>query len=328
MKVLVTGNAGFIGRHVVAGLLANGHEVVGMDLRNPDSPHAGEVCLNGDLLDGAGVLKAFTDQRPEALIHLAAKTSMKTIVPGDRRFAVNIVGQKHLMDAVRECGTVKRAIYTSTKYVFRGPPPAPHRSYRPDTSYGESKAEMEELIWRHDGGGCDWAIVRPTTIWGPGMGTHYRSFLEMVRTGRYVNLGSRGARKDLGYVANVAWQYARLLELPADRIARRVLYVGDYDAWNLHEWADAFRGAFGARKIPTIPMPLARIAGRAGDLLVRCGRRKFPFTSFRLKNLTEDDLCDMAPTQELCGPLPFSREEAVAATVRWYLDGLEKGERK
>ena len=35
MKVLVTGGSGFLGRSVVAGLTAAGHEVVNADLRPP-----------------------------------------------------------------------------------------------------------------------------------------------------------------------------------------------------------------------------------------------------------------------------------------------------
>lgn len=328
MKVLVTGSSGFIGRHVVAELLSRGLDVVGLDVVIPKEKGEGECFVRQDLLDRRGLTKVFAEHLPDAVIHLAARTSMKKVSAGDQRFAVNTDGQLNLMSAIGTVGTVKRAIYTSTKYVFRGGPPVPDREYRPETSYGESKAAMEEMIWENDGGGCEWFIVRPTTIWGPGMGRHYQLFLKMVVTRRYVNLGNVGSLKHMGYVQNVAYQFAEMLSVPMESIGR-VFYVGDYEALNLHEWVDAFSDEFGTKRVRRMPLSLARLAGSVGDLIVRCGLKKFPFTNFRVTNLVTDDLCEMEPTRKICGTLPISQVEAVKRTVEWYrsLDEAAGGRR-
>jgi nucleoside-diphosphate-sugar epimerase len=319
MKILVTGSAGFIGRHVVKELVGRGHEVIGLDRRTPLEAMAGETVVIADLLDAPGLRGIAAEHRPDAAIHLAAKTSLKRVPPGSDHFAANTVGTTNLIAALRDAGTVRRTLYTSSKYVFRGAAVAPHRTYAPNTSYGESKAAMEELVWEADHGPGEWCLVRPTTIWGPGMGPHYQRFLEMIRRGRYVHLGPGDARKHLGYVGNVASQYARLLEAPAAQVDRKVFYAGDYEPLVLREWTESLRRAMNAPPIRSIPLPLARLAGKAGDLIVSCGARKFPFTTFRLSNLIHDDLCDMEPTRQICGELPVDGESAGRLTAEWFL---------
>lgn len=322
MHFLITGSSGFIGSRVAARLVAAGHQVAGFDRRPPEMPLQGVVHFDGDLLDARRLAEVMAAVRPEVVVHLAARASMKDDLDG-RRFAPNTTGTRNLMEAMLQAGSVRRALYTSTKYVFRGPPPAPPRTYRPNTAYGRSKAAMEEMIWDADGACAEWCILRPSTIWGPGVSAHYRMFLRMVKRGRYVHLGRGESLKHLGQVENVAFQIEKLASVPAEAMHRQVFYLGDYQALRVGEWAEAFRDAFGAPPIRSVPLPLARLAAKAGDIAVKAGWRKWPFTSFRLRNLTEDDLCDMEPTREVCGEVPVTLEEGARQTVRWF-NGLDE----
>ena len=72
-RVLVTGGAGFIGRRVVAALLAQGHQVSVVDLRTFPSDDVRSVV--GDLTDPGTVSKA-VQHDTEVIIHLAALTSV------------------------------------------------------------------------------------------------------------------------------------------------------------------------------------------------------------------------------------------------------------
>jgi dTDP-L-rhamnose 4-epimerase len=81
MKTLLTGGAGFIGRHVMRELLARGHEVRVLDsLRadvhsDPDwSPPSGVEFQVGDVRDAAAVARALSGV--EAVLHLAAKVGL------------------------------------------------------------------------------------------------------------------------------------------------------------------------------------------------------------------------------------------------------------
>lgn len=81
MRVLLTGGAGFIGRHVLDELLRRGHEVRVLDSLRPDvhaagqaKPFDGAELLVADVRDAAAIDKAL--RNVEAVLHLAAKVGL------------------------------------------------------------------------------------------------------------------------------------------------------------------------------------------------------------------------------------------------------------
>ena len=320
MKVLVTGAKGFIGMEFCRILVNAGFEVCGIDRKNSKAPFHSERMRweHLDLLDYSE-LKSLTDHfKPEAIVNLGAKTGLKNHPANSDYFAANTRGTDHLVRLGQQTQSIRRIIYVSTKYVWRGGGEPKHRQYSPATTYGESKVMSEEAVWEADGGCAEWCIVRPTTIWGPGMSLHYQRFLGMVRKGLYFHIGSKPVLKDMGYVGNVAFQLMRLLQVDANKLHRKIFYLSDYQAVVLDEWAEGFRKEFGSRKIQTVSKPVARTMAWGGDFLNLVLRRRFPFTSFRYRNLTEDDCCDIVDTKKVCGELPYTMEEAIKVTADWY----------
>ncbi|MDX6235333.1 MAG: dTDP-L-rhamnose 4-epimerase [Kribbellaceae bacterium] len=78
MKILLTGGAGFIGRHVDEQLVADGHEVTVLDSLRPDvhrqPPADLDHLIVGDLRDAEAVDAALTGV--DVVIHLAAKVGL------------------------------------------------------------------------------------------------------------------------------------------------------------------------------------------------------------------------------------------------------------
>jgi nucleoside-diphosphate-sugar epimerase len=319
MRVLVTGSAGFIGRRLVTSLAGAHHIVAGLDRRDAP-PEAALMSANYvcDLLDRDALERAIEEFAPDAIAHLAARTDLDETA-GLAGYASNVDGVGHLVKSIQSAPSVRRCIWTSSQLVCRvGYVPQGPADYQPDTTYGRSKVRTEEIVRAADGGGREWAIVRPTTAWGPGMSPHYQRLLKMIRSGSYFHVGRGPLYKSYGYVDNMAHQYVALLTAPRDQIHGRVLYLADYEPIDLIAWCDALQVALKGPPIRVIPPWMARVLARAGDLLNAAGFSTFPFNSFRLRNILTQYRFDLQDTRAICGPLPFTMHEGVAQTAAWF----------
>lgn len=315
-RALVTGSSGFIGRHLVRHLLDLGWEVGGLDWRPPVIGHHRFRHHDVNLLDGERVRSAVRESAAEFVFHLAARTDLDE-AHDLNGYAANVEGVANLVAALRD-SPVRRAICTSSQLVCRiGSTPRHDEDYAPSTLYGRSKVRTEQ-IWRaEDGGGAEWCIVRPTTIWGPHMLPHYVRFFGMIRAHRYFHVGGGPTYKSYGYVGNTVHQYAMLMSAPVTLVHRKTFYLADYEPIALEAWADAFQRVLGAPRIPTVPVGVARTAARLIDAWNRLGIRELPFSSFRLNNVLTAYQVDMRNTAQVCGPLPFTMVDGVAATAAW-----------
>ena len=319
MRVLVTGSAGFIGRRLVQVLAESGHVVGGLDIREPP-PESSLMTTNYvcDLLQRDALMAAVREFAPDAVVHLAARTDLDETV-GLEGYAANVQGVSHLVDAIRSAPSVRRCLWTSSQLVCRmGYIPRHPTDYQPDTVYGKSKVRTEEIVREADGAGREWALARPTTIWGPGMNPHYQRFLRMIRGGTYFHVGHRPLLKSFGYVDNVAHQYVRLLTAPAQAVHGQTFYIADYEPNDLIAWCNALQRTMKAPPIRTVPRGVARALAWSGDVVNALGFRRFPFNSFRLRNVLTEYQFSLENTEAVCGPMPFSMEQGVDRTVAWF----------
>jgi len=123
--------------------------------------------------------------------------------------------------------------------------------------------------------------------------------------------------KSYWYGGNVAREYRALLEAPTEQIHRETFYLADYEPLALRDSADRFQEALQAKPIVTLPEPVARMAAKAGDVINALGLRSFPFNSFRLNTILTEYRFDLSKTRRVCGDLPYTLGEGVAATVDW-----------
>lgn len=119
MKILLTGGAGFIGRHVHAQLLADGHEVRVLDSLRADV-HQEKPSIDGlvvaDIRDAEAVSRALDGV--EAVVHLAAKVGLGVDLDDmDDYVSTNSLGTAVLL---RELGRhhVQRLVYASSMVVY------------------------------------------------------------------------------------------------------------------------------------------------------------------------------------------------------------------
>ncbi len=123
MRVLLTGGAGFIGRHVLRELLARGHEVRVLDSLRPDVHANGETArLDGAELIVADVREAGAIDKAlkgvEAVLHLAAKVGLGVAVSDLPDYASsNDVGAAEILAGMARA-RVERLTLASSMVVY------------------------------------------------------------------------------------------------------------------------------------------------------------------------------------------------------------------
>ena len=312
-RLLVTGGSGFIGTHLVSRALDDGWRVLNFDVRAPLVETQRDHWRQGDLLDAAAVEGVFSEWRPTAVVHLAARTDSDA--PRLEDYRVNTEGTANLLAAAKGHPGLQRMIVTSSQFVVRpGRRIRDDRDFDPHTVYGESKAISERLT-REAGLTCIWTIVRPTNIWGPHHPRYPHEFWRVLERGRYVHPGRRPVIRAYGYVGNVVDQMMRILDSPAELVDGRVFYVGDRPI-ELLEWVNGFSRALTGREARIVPRWLVRTLALGGDIIKGLGLPA-PIFSSRYRSMTEDYTVPMEPTLEAFGAPPYSLEEGIAETVRW-----------
>ncbi|MDY0285430.1 MAG: NAD(P)-dependent oxidoreductase [Kiritimatiellia bacterium] len=312
-KLLITGASGFIGTNLLEHFAHKNFDVLNIDFNSPQNSKHNEYWKNIDITNAAVLEEQILNFKPDYVVHLAARTDLdgKTI----DEYAANTIGTKNIIKTCSLTPSIKRVLFTSSMLVCKpGYIPKHQTDYAPSTVYGESKVQMENII-RQENPKFEWAIVRPTSIWGPGFGTPYRNFFDMVTNKRYFHIGNSACTKTYGYIGNIVYQIDSILNAPAERIQGKVFYLGNYEPTNIRTWANEIGAELGI-KIKTIPYPLIKIAALGGDVLKQAGIN-FPMTSFRLKNMTTNNVVDLSNTQELAPNLPFTRKEGIKKTLEW-----------
>lgn len=176
-NVVVTGAAGFVGRHVVEVLLARGETVVGIDRRSW-TPALGETSLTLDLTSGSAcdrTLLADVLADADAVLHLAGRPGVRDTHPDADmlRWRDNVVAGERVLAATRVRTPL---VVASSSSVYGTVPvgpdgPLPSREVdprRPRGAYGRSKAALEDRCRLRAAAGGHVAVARPFTVAGEG----------------------------------------------------------------------------------------------------------------------------------------------------------------
>lgn len=179
MKVLVTGGAGFIGSHLVDGLVARGDEVLVIDdLSTGHVGHLHEARLRGQVqfftmdIRDPDLAVAGTRFSPQVVVHLAAQASVPRSVASPMHDAdVNILGTINVLEMARKA-QAKRVVYASSGGAIHGSgsrlPSKETHVPRPEAPYGVSKlVTIEYLALYKRMYGIDYVTLLPSNVYGP-----------------------------------------------------------------------------------------------------------------------------------------------------------------
>ncbi|PUA32459.1 MAG: UDP-glucose 4-epimerase [Zestosphaera tikiterensis] len=315
MKAVVTGGAGFIGSHVVEGLLKKGFEVVVIDnlsSGNPDNLKnayvSGRIKLVVDDLKVYGSwINEFRDAN--VVYHLAANPEVKTSITNPRKhFEENVLATFNVLEACREY-KVKNLVFASTSTVYGDaktiPTPEDYSPLEPISIYGASKLASENLILSYSLiYGIKSLILRFANIVGPRQ-THgvVVDFINKLRLNpSTLEILGDGTQKksylhvqDLIEGINVAERYLR-----ESNLRYLVINVGNEDWITVKEIADLVVSEMNLSNVTYVFKPATEDGrGWVGDV-------KFM-------------LLDISKLKSLGWRPKYTSKEAIRSTIRWFL---------
>ena len=213
--LLITGGAGFTGRHLIAAANQKGYRCIAMvQNEGPEAPTAFDTVV-ADLLDPASLEHAILEVKPDYIVHLAA---ISFVAHGNTAeiYEVNQLGTINLLDAIRKnAPEIKKVLVASSANIYgntgalpitESVPPAPVNHY------GMSKVAMELATRLY----ADLPIIlsRPFNYTGCGQSPNFlipkivNAFKDRKRA---IELGNLDVSRDFSDVRDVVAAYLRLL---------------------------------------------------------------------------------------------------------------------
>jgi nucleoside-diphosphate-sugar epimerase len=315
----VTGSSGYIGSRLIPHLRSRGHVVRGLD-RAPNRSGVLPEFVHGDLLD-AGVGEAAT-RGIDTVVHLAAAKDDWGLT-AEEYFRDNLHATRALIRAGRASG-VKDWVFFSSVAVM-GPSDTPlteQADFAPTIPYGESKAAAERLF--HDLAREDPAvhvvIVRPSGVFGPGNpeNTNVFRLIDAIYGNQFVMIGDGSNIKTTSYIENVV--AATLFLMDRMRAGVQTLIYVDAPALSTEQLVGILYTLLGKRRAPwRLPLCVARPVAYVGDWAASLTGMDLPITAARIQKFCTSTHFDGSALRRLGFSQPVTNEDALAATVAWYV---------
>lgn len=237
MRILVTGNQGYVGSVLTEFLNARGHAVVGFDTGYYDGcelypPAQAARQIRKDILhtspdDFIGI---------DAVIHLAA-LSNDPLGELEPRLTedINLQAALRLADLAKDAG-VKRFIYSSSQSMYGVSPTDAEleedsSEKNPVTAYARTKWEAEEKLKEMNSGDFTVVCFRPSTVFGVSPMLRcdivFNNLVACAYTTGKIEIKSDGTPwRPVVHVQDVAKAFLAGLEAPAELIAGQSFNVG------------------------------------------------------------------------------------------------------
>jgi nucleoside-diphosphate-sugar epimerase len=261
---LLTGAAGFIGARVADLLLAEGHQLVGVDNLNDAydrrvkewrlgrlQSRPGFVFRMADIALREAMRDAWGKEPFDAAINLAARAGVRQSIRDPWAYVdTNVTGTLNLLDLCRRTGTAK-FLLASTSSVYGSNPPLPTpetaESDRPLQPYAATKKAAEALAHSyHHLYGIDVTVVRYFTVYGPAGRPDMSMFrfCQWISEGQPVRVNGDGEQsRGFTYVDDIA----RGTVLALRPLGFEVVNLGGHETVTINELVRMMEGVIGRR---------------------------------------------------------------------------------
>ena len=311
MRILVTGGAGFIGSHVAAKFLRDGHEVEIIDDFNdyydPAIKRANIASLGGaarlregDIRDRDFVRGVLSEGRFDAVVHLAARAGVRPSVKDPQLYIdTNITGTHHLLEAAHQNG-VGRFLFASSSSVYGLAKKVPFTEDLPLpqtlSPYAATKLAGEQLCGNYAHlYGMKVVCLRFFTVYGPGQRPDLaiHKFTDAIYRGQSIpQYGDGSTRRDYTYIDDIVQGVAGALRYEGQGFD--IFNLGENQTTTLSELIIEIEKALGKKAV------IERLPEQQGDM---------PLTA-----------ADITKARKLLGYNPRTQiREGIPKFVEWYL---------
>ncbi|WP_157248202.1 NAD-dependent epimerase/dehydratase family protein [Nonomuraea typhae] len=311
MVTVVTGAAGMLGSAVAARLTADGHAVVGLDLREV-AERPGYRHVTGDVRDAGALAAVMRDAG--AAVHCAAALPS---YPPEQIRSITVDGTRAVFGAAAAAG-VPRLVHISSTAVYGLPalvPTPEEHGHAPVDPYSTAKAEAERIAAAHRGTGMIVPVLRPKTFLGPGRMGLFSMLFQWAHEGRgFPVLGDGGVRIQMLHVDDLVEAVTRVLLAPA-ATAGDTYNIAAAEFGTLREDFQAVLDAAGhGKRVVALP---ARPAVAVLGMLERAGLS--PVYGRLLHKLKTDSYVDITKASRRLGFVPrYSNRDAILQTFAWW----------
>jgi dihydroflavonol-4-reductase len=322
--VLVTGANGFVGSHLVEGLLDKGYQVKCLVRKTSNLKWLSGLeveYIYGDIAQKDSLKEAV--RNVDFIFHSAGLTKAKS---REDYFKANAEGTKNLIETcIAENPKLKRFVYISSQAAV-GPganecPTSETAICRPVSYYGESKLEGEKIALNYINQ-LPLTIIRPPAVYGP-RDTDMLGFFKVANSRFRISFGIGESYISLVHVEDLVNGIILAAESP--KAVGHTYFIADD---RVYSWREAFNIIAGALNKKTIPFRIPKslvffLALLAEKFCLLLGKTP-AFNTQKAKEITQRYWgLDISKAKTELGFIPkFPLDKGAAETVRWY---REKG---
>ncbi|MDG1481107.1 MAG: NAD-dependent epimerase/dehydratase family protein [Myxococcota bacterium] len=285
MHVFVTGAAGFIASHTVERLLQRGDRVTGIDafdfgydpaLKEANAKrlaaHENFTLYRGDIRDKALLEQIFDADRPDVVVHLAARAGVRpSLVDPTSYIDINMTGTTRILEAM-QARDMTRMVFASSSSVYGSRDQGPFRETDdvsiPVSPYAATKRAGELICatWNHLYG-THTTCLRFFTVYGPRqrpeMAIHL--FADRIRRGQEITMfGDGSSLRDYTFVSDIVDGVVAAVDRP---LGYEIINLGNNTPNRLDDLIAAIGEAVGKAPIITqlpdqpgdVPMTFASV---------------------------------------------------------------------